>query len=277
MTTLAESYAECRRLNRRHGSTYFWSTVLLPAESRPFVHALYGFCRYADDIVDRLGPVPVDVRHIALTDFGNRFFADLETGSSDDPVLAAVVDTVTRLSIDPDCFHRFLRSMEMDFTVSSYASFEHLMEYMDGSAAVIGEMMLPVLKPTSPKALEPARQLGVAFQLTNFLRDVGEDLERGRVYIPLDTLERFDVDPYERKVTDAWRAAMRYEIERTRSIYAKADEGMQYLPASSVRCIAGARRLYAGILSRIEENDYDVFTRRARVPMWRKLAIAISR
>ena len=123
-------------------------------------------------------------RHQRLNEFGDRFFKDLETGHSDEPILRAVVDTAQQLEIDPECFHRFMNSMEMDFSVDTYQTFDDLMGYMDGSAAVIGEMMLPVLEPLTPEAREPARNLGVAFQLTNFLRDVGEDLNRNRVYIP---------------------------------------------------------------------------------------------
>ncbi|HET9692543.1 MAG TPA: squalene/phytoene synthase family protein, partial [Acidimicrobiales bacterium] len=149
MTTLAESYARCRELNKRHGTTYYWSTQLLPAVMRPHVHAVYGFCRYADDIVDDLGPAPVDERERALTDFGDRFFADLERGRSDDPVLKAVVHTVRAFEIDPGCFRRFMRSMAMDLTVTRYPTFDDLLGYTDGSAAVIGEMVLPVLEPSS--------------------------------------------------------------------------------------------------------------------------------
>ncbi|MDP8937501.1 MAG: phytoene/squalene synthase family protein, partial [Actinomycetota bacterium] len=183
--TLEESYERCRRLNRRYGTTYYRSTFLLPRVKRHHVHALYGFCRYADDIVDDLGSSATpSERRRTLTDFGDRFFADLDRGASDDPVLKAVVHTVKAFDIDPDCFRRFLRSMAMDFTVETYETFDDLLQYMDGSAAVIGEMMLPILEPLRPEALGHARDLGIAFQLSNFLRDVDEDLDRGRVYIP---------------------------------------------------------------------------------------------
>lgn len=270
MTTIEASYKTCRKLNFRFGSTYFWAASVLPAPKRRHVHALYAFCRYADDIVD--GRYDGD-RAGALRTFGEKFFVDLERGHSDDAVLAAVVETVGALSIDPECFHRFLRSMEMDFTVDRYETFDDLMLYMDGSAAVIGEMMLPVLQPTSSSALEPARKLGIAFQLTNFWRDIGEDLDRGRVYMPQSTLRRFDANPHSRHVTPEWRDAMRYEIERTRGIYKEADEGLQYLSGRSQECVRAARKLYSGILDRIEKNDYDVFSQRARVSYLQKLAV----
>jgi phytoene synthase len=272
--TLEESYARCRTLNKRYGTTYYWSTYALPRVKRHHVWALYAFCRHADDIVDDLGPVSVEVREKALTDFGERFFADLAAGHSDDPVLKAVVHTVRAFDIDPDCFTRFLRSMAMDPTVARYATWDDLLGYMDGSAAVIGEMMLPILEPLSSEALEPARDLGSSFQLTNFLRDVAEDLDRGRVYLPQEDLDRFGADPARRTVDQPWRDVMAFEIERARRLYRSADRGVSMLPPTSARCIQAARTLYSEILDHIEGSGYDVFSHRATVPTWRKATLA---
>ncbi len=273
--TLDESYARCRELNKRYGTTYYWSTFALPRVKRHHVWALYAFCRHADDIVDDLGPASVDVREKALADFGDRFFADLADGRSDDPVLKAVVHTVRAFDIDPDCFRRFLRSMAMDLTVTGYATWDDLLIYMDGSAAVIGEMMLPILEPLVPEALAHARDLGNAFQLTNFLRDVSEDLDRGRVYIPQEDLDRFGADPHRRIVDEPWRQVMHFEVDRCRQLYGSADMGVGMLPPTSARCIQAARTLYSEILDRIEASGYDVFTERATVPTWRKATLAV--
>ena len=274
--TLAASYELCRQFNKRHGTTYYWSTKVLPADKRPHVHALYGFCRYADDIVDELGPVPVAQREAALATFGERFFRDLAAGSSEDPVLMAVVDTVRRFPIDPECFRRFLRSMTMDLTVTTYETWEDLLVYMDGSAAVIGEMMLPILEPREPAAFGHARDLGNAFQLTNFLRDVNEDLDRGRVYIPQEDVRRFGVDLERRQCSPEFVALMRFEIDRCRALYESADLGISMLPPRSARCIMAARSLYSRILERIEDANYDVFARRASVPTAQK-ALMVGR
>jgi len=276
VVTLEQSYRRCRALNKAYGTTYYAATFALPRVKRHHVHALYAFCRYADDIVDDLGPAPVDQRARALRAFGERFFADLDAGCSDDEVLKAVVHTVRAFGIDRECFGRFLRSMTMDLTVATYHTYDDLLTYTDGSAAVIGEMMLPVLEPCRPEAFDHARDLGVAFQLTNFLRDVAEDLDRGRVYLPQEDLARFGVDPHARRVTSEWRDLMRFEIARTRELYASADVGIGMLPPSSARCIRAARRLYGEILDQIEANGYDVFRRRARVPAWRKLAVVAA-
>jgi phytoene synthase len=274
--TMNESYALCKQFNKRHGTTYYWSTKVLPADKRPHVHALYGFCRYADDIVDDLGPVPVAERTAALASFGERFFNDLAAGASTDPVLMAVVDTVRRFPIDPECFRRFLRSMTMDLTVATYETWPDLLGYMDGSAAVIGEMMLPILEPRDPAAFGHARDLGNAFQLTNFLRDVNEDLDRGRVYIPQEDLRRFNVDLSQRRCTPEFVAMMQFEIARCRELYESADKGIAMLPRRSARCIRAARSLYSRILEQIEAQHYDVFAKRASVSTLSK-AVMVGR
>ncbi|MEX2625483.1 MAG: phytoene/squalene synthase family protein, partial [Ilumatobacteraceae bacterium] len=273
------SYELCRQFNKRHGTTYYWSTMVLPNVKRHHVHALYGFARYADDIVDEIpagghAEIPTDARAAALSTFGDRFFTDLERGRSDDPVLKAVVHTVRAFDIDPDTFRRFLRSMTMDLTVETYETWDDLRDYMDGSAAVIGEMMLPILEPHDLDAATPhARDLGDAFQLTNFLRDIGEDLDRNRQYVPQEDLRRFGVDLAERRCTPAFVELMRFEIARCRELYASADLGIEMLPERSARCIVAARTLYAEILDRIEAAGHDVFAERVGVPTRRKAAM----
>jgi phytoene synthase len=269
--SLEESYELCREFNKRHGTTYYWSTLVLPPLKRPHVHALYGFARYADDIVDEIpdgghGEIPVVERAAALAAFGDRFFSDLAVGRSDDPVLKAVVHTVRAFDIDPEAFRRFLRSMTMDLTVESYETWGDLLDYMDGSAAVIGEMMLPILEPTDLEAaISHARDLGNAFQLTNFLRDISEDLDRHRQYVPQEDLRRFGVDLNDRRCTPSFVELMKFEIARCRELYASADLGIAMLPDRSARCIRAAHTLYSRILTQIEGQNHDVFTSRATV------------
>jgi 15-cis-phytoene synthase len=273
MVTLDESYARCRELNKRYGTTYYWSTKVLPRVKQHHVWALYAFCRYADDIVDDLGPAPVAERAAALADFGERFFADLQHGRSHDPVLKAVVHTVRAFDIDPEYFRRFLHSMTMDLTITQYDTWDDLLGYMDGSAAVIGEMMLPILEPLQPEAYGHARDLGNAFQLTNFLRDINEDLDRQRQYVPQEDLRRFGVDLTERRCTPQFVELMQFEIERCRGLYASADLGVGMLPPQSARCIEAARVLYSRILDKIEAQHYDVFAKRATVSTTEKAAM----
>jgi phytoene synthase len=275
---LRESYERCRELNAAHGKTYYLATLLLPPVKRPFVHALYGFARYADEIVDDLSSSLSDAERAEwLGSWGQAFLADLARGSSDDPICRAVVDTVQRWDIPVAHFEAFLHSMAMDLTVDEYATYEDLYEYVYGSAAVIGLQMIPILGPTSPEAFDRAKDLGVAFQLANFIRDVGEDLDRGRVYLPLDELLAFGVtraDLEARVMTPAIRDALVFQVERVRALEESARPGIAMLHPSSRDCIEAARILYCGIVDEVERNGYDVFAKRASVPMRRRLAVA---
>ncbi len=277
---LREGYRECVRLTWQHGTTYFWGAVLLPRAQRRHVHAVYALCRLADDIVDAPRATSdadrVPATRAALADFQRRFEQAVTDPAAAEPVLAAVATTVRASGIEMECFERFFNAMSMDLDTERYETWQELLDYMEGSAAVIGEMMLPVLRPTSPAATEPARALGFAFQLTNFLRDVDEDLDRGRVYIPQEDLRRFGADPSRRRVDQTWRELMSFEIERNRELYRQADEGLRHLPGASARCVATARLLYSKILDLVEANDYDVFHGRLRLPTWRKALTALE-
>jgi isopentenyl-diphosphate delta-isomerase type 1 len=269
---LAEGYARCAALTREHGTTYFWGAQLLPLARRRHVHAVYALARLADDIVD-LPQAPGVSSAVALTEFETRFWGALAGGTSPDPVLAAIVHSVRQARIDPACFERFFQAMRTDLVQGRYETWGDLLGYMDGSAAVIGEMMLPVLG-SDARALQPARALGLAFQLTNFLRDVDEDLDRGRVYVPQEDLRRFGADPARRVADEGWRDLMRFEIARNRRLYREADDGIPLLTGGARRCVATARVLYARILDRIEDADGDVFSGRHAVPTAAKAALA---
>ena len=274
---LAEGYRRCADLTRQYGTTYSWGAAILARSSRRHVHAVYALCRLADDIVDdegATGPAAVAATGKRLQAFADGFRTALADRGTTDPVMAAVVDTVVTTGIDPECFDRFFGAMAMDLTTTSYETWDDLCGYMEGSAAVIGEMMLPVLQPMSAAAKEPARALGLAFQLTNFLRDIDEDLDRGRIYLPQADLRRFGVDVSARAVTPQWRSFMAFQLERNRELYRLADTGIPLLPPRSARCVGAARVLYSRILDLIEDADYDVFAGRVRVPTWRKAATA---
>ena len=276
---LQDGYRRCAEITRRNGTTYYWGVQLLPRERRRHVHAVYALCRLADDIVDdqaaTAGRSAAEIGS-QLADFAADFRRAVTDGSAD-PVLAAVGHTVRTVGIAPECFDRFYGAMAMDLTTTRYETWDDLLGYMEGSAAVIGEMMLPMLQPLGPEAFAPARALGFAFQYTNFLRDVAEDLDRGRIYLPQDQLRRFGVKPVDlgrRRVTPQWRAFLAHEIDRARELYRAADRGLPFLPPRSARCVGTARVLYSRILDRIEAADYDVFRTRARVPTWRKAGTA---
>lgn len=281
---LRASYERCRRLNAAHGRTYYLATMLLAPAQRPAVHALYALARWADDIVDTAPPgsEPAAIA-LSLELLACNLLAGLQVGRSDHPILAAVVDTAARYRIDDALFRDFFASMRMDLTVTDYRDRAALDAYMRGSAEVIGLQVLPVLGTVVPaaEAAPRAAALGRAFQLTNFLRDVAEDLDRGRVYLPADELAAFGVDRAllqwcrDHHATDPRvRAALADQHATARAVYAEAKAGIPMLDPASRPCVSTASTLYGEILDRIEASGYNVFARRARVGRMRRIQVA---
>jgi phytoene synthase len=273
---LRTGYRRCRRLNAQHGKSYFLATLLLPPAKRPYVHALYGFARYADDLVD-----VDDTNAEHFTAWCTQVLTELDWRSSSDPIIRALIDTRTHWNIPLPYFVEFLQAMRMDLRVDSYETYEDLSRYMWGSAAVIGLQMLPILGRADESVrwdeLEPyAIDLGIAFQLTNFIRDVGEDLWRGRIYLPQESLREHGVDRerLSRGVADEpIRNLIAAEIARARVLYARAAPGIDLVHPTSQDCLRTATRLYGGILDEIERADYDVFAKRAAVPIPRRAQV----
>ena len=277
---LRSSYETCRRLNAAHGKTYYLATLLLPPAKRPYVHALYGFARHADEIVDNLdSSLSTAEKERVLEEWGAGFLG----GEGDGALLPAVHDTVRRWDIPLEHFRAFLASMRMDLTVTDYPDRASLERYMYGSAEVIGLQMLPILGTVGPRedAAPAAAALGKAFQLTNFLRDVDEDLDRGRVYLPADELAAHGVDrdvlrwcQSNRRIDARVRRALQEQHAITRRVYAAAQPGVAQLAPASRPCVETALKLYSEILDRIEEIDFEIFAQRATVGKGRRLAVA---
>jgi phytoene synthase len=275
---LRASYEACRRRNAAHGRTYYLATLLLPAAKRPAVHALYAFARQADDLVDTLDPVAtVASRDLALSGWGEAFLA----GDTNDALLPAVHDTIARYDIPRQLFVDFLIAMRMDLATSSYQTWDDLQGYMHGSAAVIGEQLLPVLgtMPGMRDVARPyARDLGVGFQLANFIRDVGEDLRRGRVYLPAEDLDGFGLtrsDLAAGIVDGRIRRLLAFEIARARELFRSAEPGIRLLEPASRDCVRTAFTLYGGILDAVEQADYRVLDRRVAVGSARRARVAL--
>jgi phytoene synthase len=271
---LRADFEVCRRLHAKHGKTYYLASILLPPAKRPYVWALYGFARYADEFVDSL----TDPDPQALISWGSAFLDRLGQGEPTDAVGRAMQHTMRRWSIPRGHVEAFLESMRMDITVTGYPTYADLEQYMYGSAAVIGLQMLPILEPVAPEAGARARALGEAFQMSNFIRDVGEDLRRGRVYLPQEDLDAFGVtrEGLERgAVTAPIRELLRFEITRTRALYAFAEPGIDMLHPTSRDCVRTAFVLYGEILDAVEAAHYQVLTQRVSVPNSRRLAVAL--
>jgi phytoene synthase len=282
---LRDAYRRCRMLNAQHGRTFFLATRLLAPQQRPAVHALYGFARRADDIIDDFDKtLPTAERADRLQSLATQLFNRLAGATDDgDSSLAAVVHTARTYGIAWELFDDFLGSMRMDLTTTDYPDRAALDKYMYGSAEVIGLQLLPVLGTICARdeAAPYAAALGKAFQLTNFLRDIDEDLQRGRIYLPADELAAHQVDRdvlmwcHANQRTDARvRRALIDQNAKTRRIYDFARRGIPLLHPRSRPCIATALTLYSEILDRIEALDFAVFSQRASVGTTRRLQVA---
>jgi phytoene synthase len=289
---LAAAYEYCRRVHAAHGRTFYLATLLLPRERRPDVWALYAFARVADELVD--GPASPDPaallgwrdQAMAAMRSGSRPGSELpelpeQPGQPGQQVLTATWHTLRAAGLEPDLLQEFLDSMVMDLTVSRYATWQDLRGYMRGSAAVIGELMAPLLGAQGPEALSHAAALGEAFQLTNFIRDIGEDYTRGRIYLPQADLARFRVSEamLARAVRTGApsapvRALVAFEVRRAVSLYAAAKPGLSMVDSRSQPCLELAFTLYRRILHRVISNDFNVFDRRLAVPRWQRMAAA---
>ena len=277
---LAAAYRHCAAINARHGKSYHLATRLLPADRRPAVHALYAAARTADDFVDVPGADPAG----ELADWSRALLAELEHGWSDDPVRLATVHTYRRFGIPVEHLVDFLVAMTSDLTVTGYADLGALDRYMWGSASVIGLQVLPVLGTASGVTREEAAPhaiaLGEAFQLTNFLRDVGEDADRGRIYLPEDLMAAHGVTREQilaKRYDARFRALMQEMSQVVRRRYDDAAPGTPMLAPESRDCVRAATALYGGILTEIEKADYRVLDRRVRVAKPRRLAVFARR
>jgi phytoene synthase len=273
--SLREAYRRCRVLNAEHGKTFFLATRLLAPAQRPAVHALYGFARCADDILDDFDPaISIAERADRLQRLATQLSAArLQGGCSSEPVLTAVVHSVREYGIDWELF----------LTVTDYPDRTALERYMRGSAEVIGLQLLPILGTICPReeAAPYAAALGKAFQLTNFLRDVDEDLLRDRVYLPADELAVHDVDRdvlmwcHANQRTDVRvRRALVEQHAETRRVYDHAAHGVALLQPRSRPCVGAALTLYSAILERIEDMNFAIFSQRATVGTRRRLHVA---
>ncbi len=280
MLSVEASYAHARDITRAQARNFYYTFWFLPPERRRSIFAVYAFSRRADDAVDAVeetGASPQEAR-AGLS----RLRSLLDASSPDaaaaaDPLAPALRDTIARFSIPRQPFEELLAGMEMDLTRTSYERFEDLRLYCYRAASVVGLICIEIFGYTDPRAHEPAVDLGIAMQLVNVLRDVAEDLGRGRVYLPQEDMRRFGYTraDLERGVADdRFRGLMRLEVERARDHFRRAEALYPLILPESRYCPLLLQRFYTRILDRIERQGYDVLGRRPSLPLHEKLAIA---
>jgi 15-cis-phytoene synthase len=267
-TALDDAYDTCRRMHRRHDPTYYWATRRLPAEVRPATHALYGYVRTADQLVDgpRRPPTPEARRH-ALDAWEHELDAGRRAGSSANPVVGALVDAARRHDLPLDELRPYMRSMRIDCAPVRIGTWDELCRYMDGSAGSVGRIMAPLLGVPPAHRADYGR-LGQAFQLANFIRDVREDWRLDRIYLPAEDRERFGVPEQHFAAATAspeLRALVEHEVGRARRLFASAAPAVAAAPASVRPGVRLACAVYESVLDRVEAVDFDVLGRRLGV------------
>jgi len=269
----------CRQIHKRYGTTYYYSTLRFPAEIKWRVHGLYAFVRVPDEWVDNPSQLDfVDPRQ-EIEGWRSQMVKGIKGTRPDHPALRVFCDAVQECGLPVAEAHLFLDAMIMDLDRNRYQTYEDLRDYMRGSAAAVGVLMCHAMGgQTDEDSVHRAKALGEAMQLTNFLRDIREDYDRGRIYLPQEDLSRYGVtegDIAEGRNNDSFKDLMRFEIERARQLYAYSDPGITRLPAEARKAVLLARILYSQILDRIEDQNYDVFSRRARTNIVQKASWAL--
>ena len=260
---LRSAYARCARMQLRHDPTFFWATRRLPRRVRPAVHALYGYVRRADELVDGPRRAEDPERRRAELDAWERALDEGRArGGSDDPVIAALVDAASRHELPLDELRVYMRSMRVDCGRVRIASRAELDAYMDGSAAAVGRIMAPLLG--APHRADDVARLGVAFQLTNFIRDVREDWRMDRVYLP--GLPEADLERGE--PSDGAREEVARQVERARALFAATQDVPEDCDPAARTGMRLARGVYEQVLVRVERLGFDVLRRRAGLPPW---------
>lgn len=281
---LAASREACRRMTRHHARTFYFASHVLPAQKRGDAYAVYAFCRHADDRIDLAKSE--ETRLLAAKELRDLLEAIYSTLDDTDPLLSpakhpwvpAFREVIRRRAIPKNYFEDLLEGVEMDLGAVRIKTWEELEKYCYHVASVVGLIMVHVLTEPAPELLRPARDLGTAMQLTNILRDIGEDWQRDRVYLPAEELARYhlgDEDIANANASDMFRAMMRGQIDRARDYYRAAEPGILELPNDGSRyCARLMSIIYGAILDEIERADYEIFARRVRVSMPRKLWLA---
>ena len=266
---LKVAYNQSERITADHSKSFHFASGLLPEEKRSAVRALYAFCRTVDDIVDESAEADRD----SQLDYWRSM---VEHGSflTDDLVAAAWADVITRYHIPRHYALQLIDGVARDLHQSRYQTFEDLATYCYSVASTVGLMSMYIVGFTDNNSVPYAIKLGVALQMTNILRDVGEDFRNGRLYLPREELLSYGIreqDIAEGRVTENWRQFMKFQIERTRDLYNESWVGVKMLEREGQFAIGAASVFYQGILDEIEKNDYDVFSRRANLSAMGKL------
>lgn len=273
---LTRSYAQAERATAEWAKSFYFASRFLPAAKRQAIFALYDYCRHVDNLVDARGDRPIALVRADLAELADEVHR-IHAGQVASERWLALADTLRRYPVPVTPLVELLEGVGMDLEPVAIADWPALERYCYLVAGVVGQMLVPVLGAPPDRHVEAGIGLGIAMQLTNICRDVGEDLDRGRVYVPASELAEFGLDREaleRREVTPAFRRLMQFQVARARRLFDGADVVIGLFPNDGSRLtVRLLQRTYAGILDRIERNDYDVFRRRAYVSTGGKVLI----
>jgi phytoene synthase len=272
---LDESYAFCHQISKRTGKNFYYSFLTLPAAIRRDMCALYAYMRICDDIGDDTS-LDAETRRRSLEDWRSEVITSLECGESQHPVLPALADLVDRKQIPRHALLDVIDGVAMDLQPQRYTTFEELSNYCYHVAGAVGLCCIHVWGFAGDEATDRAIDCGLAFQLTNILRDIGEDAAMGRIYLPIEDLDRFGVSEDElatAALSERFRTLMTFQVERAREFYDRASPLAKMVHPAGRPVLVAMRKIYGGLLDEIERRDFDVFRRRVELPKWKKLAI----
>ena len=278
--TPEDAYLYCRQITRYHAKTFYLATWFLPQQQRKPIYAMYALLRTVDDVVDTAedkltnGTLSRAELGVMMDSWKERLKACYRGEHNNDPIMIAWQDTLRSYSIPLELPLDLMEGVTMDIDFKPFQTFDDLYVYCYKVASVVGLMCSEIFGYSDKKALDHAIELGIAMQLTNILRDVGEDVDRGRIYLPVEDLDRFSYSREEfmqKKMNDRFVALVKFQIERARKYYEASEKGIPMLEKASRFAVKVSSRNYCNILQTIEENNYDVFSQRAYRTLFQKL------
>lgn len=275
-STLGDSYAYCEQLARREAKNFYHAFRILPGGQRRAMCALYAFMRITDDLTD--GPEALPLKRAALADWRRQLEGVLQ-GHYSHALHPALQDTLGRYQVPPRYLFDVLDGVEMDLEQDSYATFDELYRYCYRVASAVGLACIHIWGFSDPRALEYAESAGIAFQLTNILRDLREDAQRGRIYLPKEDLDRFGYSPDQLRqgvLNAAFHQLMQFEVERAHGYYRRGSALAPLLPPAGRAVFQVMLQTYRGLLEAIEARHYDVFSSRVTLSRWRKLSLVVQ-
>ena len=276
-TTLEAGFAQAEKITRKYAKTFYFASPFLSKERRQAAYAVYAVCRITDDYVDGNHPDAASQKLIQIETDIDKAYAD---GELTDPLLLAFRNSIKTYAIPRQYFQDIIAGMRMDLNKKRYADFSELHDYCYKVAGAVGLIMLQFFKAQVQEARPYAIDLGVALQLTNIIRDIKEDFARGRIYLPQEDLERFGIsqeDIAREKLSQNFKALLSFQIQRARQYYSRSLAGLTFVKNRSNRfLILAIKKMYAAILEVIEKSDYDIFSKRAQVGNFKKIAIMLG-